>query len=80
FIGTAINWGLFGVLVAQVCIYFTAFPNDRRFSKLLVVSVLIVEIMATIANTRDSIIIFGSGWGNPVVLEEPSWGGVSVPV
>ncbi|KAJ7096952.1 hypothetical protein C8R44DRAFT_889540 [Mycena epipterygia] len=80
FIGTAINWGLSGVLVAQVCIYFTAFPNDRTFSRLLVVSVLIVEIMATIANTRDSIIIFGSGWGNPVVLEEPNWGTVSVPV
>ncbi|KAJ7096965.1 hypothetical protein C8R44DRAFT_643744, partial [Mycena epipterygia] len=80
FIGIVVDWGLFGMLLAQVCIYFTAFPKDRTISKLLVVFVLIVEIIATIANTRDGIIIFGSGWGNPAVLEEPDWGAVSIPI
>ncbi|KAJ7096941.1 hypothetical protein C8R44DRAFT_551917, partial [Mycena epipterygia] len=72
--------GLFGVLVVQVCLYFTAFPNDQILSKLPVVFALVVEIAAIIANTRDSIIIFGSDWGNPAVHDEFGWSAVSIPI
>ncbi|KAJ7118964.1 hypothetical protein C8R44DRAFT_737819 [Mycena epipterygia] len=80
FMGTVMNWALFGVLVVQIYIYFAAFPNDRTRLKLLVVFVLVVEILETIANTRDSIRIFGTGWGNFIVLDQIGWAWFSVPI
>ncbi|KAJ6606193.1 hypothetical protein DFH09DRAFT_1017147 [Mycena vulgaris] len=80
FVGTLMNWALFGTLAVQVYIYFAAFPKDPRFSKVLVIFVLVAEILETIANTRDSVRIFGAGWGNFSILDEIGWAWFSVPI
>ncbi|KAJ7118906.1 hypothetical protein C8R44DRAFT_878439 [Mycena epipterygia] len=85
FIGTVLNWALLGALVVQACklphyIYFLAFPNDRPFSKILVVSILVAELLQTLGDSRDTIRVFGAGWGNPEILDEVGWAWFSVPV
>ncbi|KAJ7108231.1 hypothetical protein C8R44DRAFT_938253 [Mycena epipterygia] len=61
-------------------IYFLAFPRDRPFSKILVVCVLVLEILGTLSNIRDTIRIFGAGWGDVAVLDEVGWAWFSVPI
>ncbi|KAJ7651876.1 hypothetical protein B0H17DRAFT_410182 [Mycena rosella] len=80
FIGTVMNWGLLGALLVQVYLYFIAFPNDRPFSKVLVVAVTLAELLQTMSDSRDTIQTFGSGWGNPAVLDDVGWAWFSVPV
>ncbi|KAJ6493047.1 hypothetical protein C8R45DRAFT_927840 [Mycena sanguinolenta] len=79
FVGTVINWALLGTLAVQVYVYYLAFPEDRRSSKVVVAFVAVVEILQTLANSRDSIHIFGAGWGNPEALETIGWAWLSVP-
>ncbi|KAJ7118657.1 hypothetical protein C8R43DRAFT_1077207 [Mycena crocata] len=79
-IGTLLNWGLFGTLLVQTYIYFSAFPKDRRASKLLVAGVFALELIETAANTRDMIHIFGVGWGTMDALDDVGWAWFSVPV
>ncbi|KAJ6493044.1 hypothetical protein C8R45DRAFT_1212544 [Mycena sanguinolenta] len=80
FVGTVMNWALLGTLVVQVYIYYLAFPKDRLLSKLVVAFVVAAEFLQTLGNSRDSIRIFGAGWGNPQVFENIGWGWFSVPV
>ncbi|KAJ6493025.1 hypothetical protein C8R45DRAFT_927819 [Mycena sanguinolenta] len=80
FVGTVINWALLGTLAVQVYIYYLAFPKDRRSSKLVVAFVVVAEFLQTLANSRDSIRMFGSGWGNPQILDEIGWAWFSVPI
>ncbi|KAJ7446806.1 hypothetical protein FB451DRAFT_1412213 [Mycena latifolia] len=60
--------------------YFAAFPSDPRFTKLLVVGVVIAEVLQTMGDTRDTGRSFGSGWGDPAVLDDVGWAWFSVPV
>jgi len=80
FVGTVLNWALLGTLAVQVFIYFLAFPNDHRFSKILVASIVLAELLQTLADSRDTIRMFGDGWGNPEFLDNVGWGWFSVPV
>ncbi|KAJ6606011.1 hypothetical protein DFH09DRAFT_244 [Mycena vulgaris] len=80
FIGTLFNWALFGVLALQVGIYFMAFPRDRAYSKILVLFVFAIEILETMANTRDTVRVFGAGWGDFAVLDDVGWAWLSVPI
>lgn len=80
FIGTVLNWALFGTLIVQTWIYFLAFPQDPRLSKLLVMTVFVLELVETLSNTRDMVHIFGAGWGNPEALDDVGWAWFSTPV
>ncbi|KAJ7084819.1 hypothetical protein B0H15DRAFT_847710 [Mycena belliarum] len=80
FLGTLINWSLFGTFLVQTYIYFLAFPKDRRLCKLLVGFVLFLELVETISNGHDVINIFGAGWGNMEALDDVGWAWFSVPV
>ncbi|KAJ6630246.1 hypothetical protein B0H10DRAFT_1903348 [Mycena sp. CBHHK59/15] len=80
FIGTVLNWALLGALLVQVYIYFLAFPKDRKFSKLLVVFILVAEILQTATDTRNTIRTFGADWGNFQALDEVGWAWFSVPI
>ncbi|KAF7349359.1 hypothetical protein MSAN_01725700 [Mycena sanguinolenta] len=68
------------VLTLSLGIYYLAFPNDRRSSKIVVAFVAVAEILQTLANSRDSIRMFGAGWGNPQILEDIGWAWFSVPI
>ncbi|KAJ7689859.1 hypothetical protein B0H17DRAFT_602525 [Mycena rosella] len=80
FIGTLPNWALFGVLGVQSGIYFTAFPRDRTLTKILVAVVLLVEMLGTLANTHDTLRVFGVGWGDMHELDAVGWAWFSVPI
>jgi len=80
FIGTVLNWALLGTLTVQVFIYFFAFPNDHRFSKILVTSIVLAELLQTLGDSRDTIRMFGEGWGNPEFLDNVGWAWFSVPI
>ncbi|KAJ7088145.1 hypothetical protein C8R44DRAFT_751976 [Mycena epipterygia] len=66
--------------IPLVCLYFLAFPKDPRFSKTLVVSIFLAEILQTLGDSRDTIRSFGAGWGNPEILDEVGWAWFSVPI
>ncbi|KAJ7243158.1 hypothetical protein B0H12DRAFT_836463 [Mycena haematopus] len=80
FVGTVMNWALLGTLAVQVYIYYLAFPNDRPVSKIVVAFVVVAEILQTLGDSRDSIRIFGAGWGNQEILNEVGWAWFSVPI
>ncbi|KAJ7705333.1 hypothetical protein B0H17DRAFT_1193033 [Mycena rosella] len=80
FIGTLLNWSLFGTLLVQIHIYFSAFPNDPKLSKLLVVLVLVLEVIETFSGAHDMINTFALGWGNIEALDNVDWAWFSVPV
>ncbi|KAJ7348367.1 hypothetical protein DFH08DRAFT_865863 [Mycena albidolilacea] len=79
-VGTFVNWALLGSLLVQVYLYILAFPDDKLCSKLVVGFIVIAEILQTLGDTRDAIRVFGSGWGNPQVLELVGWAWFSVPI
>ncbi|KAF7323912.1 hypothetical protein MKEN_00612600 [Mycena kentingensis (nom. inval.)] len=79
-VGTMMNWGLMGVLLIQIAIYYTALPNDLMSSKIVVAVVLILEVLQTAGCTRDTLRTLGSGWGNFRELDNVGWSWLSVPV
>jgi len=80
FIGTVMNFLLFGMLIIQTQIFFLAFPNDPRLTKALVVLVFVLELVQTLSSARDMVHIFGVGWGNMEVLDNVGWAWFSTPV
>ncbi|KAJ7448308.1 hypothetical protein B0H11DRAFT_2333762 [Mycena galericulata] len=48
--------------------------------KLLVVTVLVLEVIETLSCTRDMAHVFGAGWGNMEALDDVGWAWFSVPV
>jgi hypothetical protein len=49
-------------------LYYQAFPNDRRFTKCLVYTVYMIELVQTIIMARDAFTIFGYGFGDLAAL------------
>ncbi|KAJ7728902.1 hypothetical protein B0H16DRAFT_1587920 [Mycena metata] len=80
FIGTVLNWALLGVLAVQAYIYYAAFPKDRPINKFLVTLVTVLEVLQTAGDSRNTIVSFGSGWGNFDSLDEVHFAGFSVPI
>jgi hypothetical protein len=71
---------MFRKLTLLADLYILAFPKDKLCSKLVVGFIVIAEILQTLGDTRDAIRVFGSGWGNPQVLELVGWAWFSVPI
>ncbi|KAK0226562.1 hypothetical protein IW262DRAFT_1491966 [Armillaria fumosa] len=63
-VGYLLNWGLFGTLSIQLYLYYLAFPKDRRFVKILVYGIYIVEFVQTILVAHDAFAVFGYGFGD----------------
>ncbi|KAJ7649814.1 hypothetical protein FB45DRAFT_3977 [Roridomyces roridus] len=78
FIGTVLNWWLFGILIVQTGIFFIAFPNDSRL-KIFVCTIFVFELIQTLSNFRDTVRIFGFQWGDLDVLDEVGWAWFSTP-
>ncbi|KAK7035916.1 hypothetical protein R3P38DRAFT_3263390 [Favolaschia claudopus] len=80
FIGTILNWLLFGTLLVQIYLYFMAFPKDAIWWKRIVILILVLELVETFSNIRDMAHAFGDGWGDPDALDNVGWAWFSVPV
>ncbi|KAF7349363.1 hypothetical protein MSAN_01726100 [Mycena sanguinolenta] len=71
---------LIGHFFCPLSVYYLAFPNDRRSSKIVIAFVVVVEVLQMLANSHDSLHMLGAGWGNPQVLEDIGWAWFSVPI
>ncbi|TFK39302.1 hypothetical protein BDQ12DRAFT_587558, partial [Crucibulum laeve] len=63
-VGYLLNWGLYGVLSVQVCIYYAAFPDDKTGTKSLVYGTYILETIQTVLVTHDAFHALVIGFGN----------------
>ncbi|KAJ6570516.1 hypothetical protein DFH09DRAFT_1080080 [Mycena vulgaris] len=63
-VGLLFNWGLLGVLTAQVYIYHVSFPKDKRIMKFLVYLVYLLDWAQTFSATYDAFQWFVWGWGD----------------
>ncbi|KAF9450223.1 hypothetical protein P691DRAFT_774106 [Macrolepiota fuliginosa MF-IS2] len=79
-IGLILNWGLFGLLVAQVFTYYTEFMHDWAVHKLLVHVVFILEIVQTIVMTHNRYETFVLRFGDPLASETIQMTWFVVPV
>ncbi|PPR03487.1 hypothetical protein CVT26_007893 [Gymnopilus dilepis] len=69
-LGYLLHWGLFGALSTQVYMYFLAFPNDPRWTQILVYGVYTAEFVQTILITQTAFRSFAPGFGNIESINE----------
>ncbi|QRW21583.1 hypothetical protein RhiXN_06572 [Rhizoctonia solani] len=79
-LGYLFNWGLFGILVLQVYIYYLSFPNDSRVIKSLVYGLFFVDCVQTALTTHNAWHFLSKGWGDLRVLSDPGWSWIAVPL
>ncbi|KAF8201222.1 hypothetical protein K438DRAFT_1821628 [Mycena galopus ATCC 62051] len=79
-LGLVFNWALLGVLTTQVYIYYISFPKDRRFLKIIVYVVYILDWAQTCSATYDAFQWFVYGWGNIPALYGLYTGFLNVPI
>ncbi|KDQ21475.1 hypothetical protein BOTBODRAFT_182798 [Botryobasidium botryosum FD-172 SS1] len=79
-LGYLFNWGLFGLLILQVYIYYLSFPKDHRYIKALVYTVFVADCLQTIITAHSAWQFFSTGWGDVNVFQEPSWSWIAVPL
>ncbi|KAF8529965.1 hypothetical protein JB92DRAFT_2695155, partial [Gautieria morchelliformis] len=79
-LGILFNWSLLGVLTMQIYLYFLNFPNDRRFIKLIVYVLYIIDWAQTCSATYDAFQWFVYGWGSIDALYNTYTGYLNVPI
>ncbi|KAI0313885.1 hypothetical protein OF83DRAFT_493825 [Amylostereum chailletii] len=73
FLGGTASVGILGITVLQAWLYYSNYPDDRRFVKLLVAVVCIIEFIRssfTVAATYHYLV---TEWGNPLALNQNIW-------
>ncbi|KAF8185315.1 hypothetical protein K438DRAFT_1974024 [Mycena galopus ATCC 62051] len=78
--GTQANWALLATLSIQIYTFYSRFPNDRRWIKMLVYTVLLLELAQTGVSSHYAYWILALGWGNTTVLEILPWSCLATPV
>ncbi|KAF8881868.1 hypothetical protein BD779DRAFT_986110 [Infundibulicybe gibba] len=72
-IGAFASVGLLGVLTLQCWLYFSRFPNDPRFVKLLVATVWVLEFIRSCFMVHAVYFYTVLQWGNPAGLVNAHW-------
>jgi hypothetical protein len=78
-LGYLFSYGLQGILIVQIYIYYTNFPNDRAWLKALVWMLFVVECLGTIFGTHAAWKALGAGWGDLEALHKPVWSFTAFP-
>ncbi|KAJ7454425.1 hypothetical protein FB451DRAFT_1279905 [Mycena latifolia] len=78
-LGILFNWGLMGVLVVQLYMFFEN-SKDRAAVKALVYGLALLDILQTVMVTADAFQWFVYGFGNPIQLDEPFLNSWDVPI
>ncbi|KAG8759284.1 hypothetical protein FRC14_006284 [Serendipita sp. 396] len=60
--------------------YWTAFPDDKPWTRRLVYSVILLDTLQTGFTIHNAWRILGSGWGNQDIVLHPEWSWGSVPL
>ncbi|KAH8810220.1 hypothetical protein DL96DRAFT_1628031 [Flagelloscypha sp. PMI_526] len=79
-IGNLLNSVLTGILIVQVYIYYVAFPKDQWFTKMIVYSVFVLEILQTILREVDHFEIEVMRFGDASVFNEGLRFWLSTPI
>ncbi|KAF8873064.1 hypothetical protein CPB84DRAFT_1798711 [Gymnopilus junonius] len=79
-VGYLLHWGLFGSLSTQVYLYFLAFPNDPRWTQMLVYGLYAAELIQTVLLTQTAFFSFAAGFGNLNAINEEGNLWFSVPI
>jgi len=80
FVASVLNWGLFGMLCLQIYSFSISFPNERRWIKLFVYTLLVLELSQTVFSTIWAWDVLVGGWGDPTALQHISWSSITIPV
>ncbi|RDX56527.1 hypothetical protein OH76DRAFT_1477132 [Lentinus brumalis] len=78
--GNLFNYGLFGILTAQIYVYYLSFPADSKYLKAFIYGLFIVECVQVVMATRDAYAVFGAGWGDVAALDNTHWLWFDIPV
>ncbi|KAJ7615923.1 hypothetical protein FB45DRAFT_934942 [Roridomyces roridus] len=70
--GMFFNYGLMGALIVQVYQYYCAFPRDSKITKIAVYTLFVLELAQTGMMSHYAYKIFGAGYGDMSVLNDPS--------
>ncbi|KAJ7113850.1 hypothetical protein C8R44DRAFT_795868 [Mycena epipterygia] len=79
-IASLLHWGLFGTLSVQIYLYYQAFPNDRPFTKCLVYTISVIELVQTILLTYDIFMVFGYRFGDFSALTKIYFDWLTIPL
>ncbi|KJA17519.1 hypothetical protein HYPSUDRAFT_101051, partial [Hypholoma sublateritium FD-334 SS-4] len=79
-LGTMVNWILFGMLWAQVYLYYVAFPKDRRLLKWIVSVQLLIQTIQTATLTHDTTFAFVIAFTDPDIFNQIGTVWCSVPL
>ncbi|KAH9945912.1 uncharacterized protein BXZ73DRAFT_95432 [Epithele typhae] len=79
-LGHLFNYGLFGILSAQVVHYHLSFSSDPFRLKAFIYGLYLVEWVQVILITHDAFQVYGAGWGNFAALNSPQWLWFDIPV
>ncbi|KAJ7656107.1 hypothetical protein DFH06DRAFT_1200129 [Mycena polygramma] len=79
-VGYLLHWGLFAALSIQIYLYYEAFPNDRKSTKLLVYGVFLIEAAQTGIVTNAAFDTFAYGFGNVAALTDMHLSWLTIPI
>ncbi|KAG8815363.1 hypothetical protein FRC19_001087, partial [Serendipita sp. 401] len=79
-LGHIFNSFLYGIELMQFSRYWTAFPDDKPWTRRLVYSVILLDTLQTGFTIHNAWRILGSGWGNQDIVLHPEWSWGSVPL
>ncbi|EIM90730.1 uncharacterized protein STEHIDRAFT_117999 [Stereum hirsutum FP-91666 SS1] len=79
-IGGLFSWGLFGVLMLQVYMYYLAFPGDSNLVQFTVYGTFVLETFQTIVVTIQAWNLLCAGWGQEQALLSLGWEYSLVPM
>ncbi|RDB20348.1 hypothetical protein Hypma_012694 [Hypsizygus marmoreus] len=81
YIGSMLNWLLFGSFIVQLYDYYILYQNtDQRFIKIIVYFVFMVEIVQLIFMNHTVWQILIEGYGDPSYIAVTPWSSVTPPV
>ena len=78
-LGNLFGYGLYGILIVQIFVYFNTFPRDPQALKLTVWFVLLVDTIITAFATVAGWNLLASGWGDPSTLTPLNWPFTGLP-
>ncbi|TFY56441.1 hypothetical protein EVJ58_g7643 [Rhodofomes roseus] len=73
FVATFIGQILFGIVIAQVYIYFTRYKRDALWVKVFVLFLFVCDICSAVFTICWMFFLFVSNWGNIAAFSQPTW-------
>ncbi|KAF5319569.1 hypothetical protein D9619_008591 [Psilocybe cf. subviscida] len=80
YLGILLNWALYGILVVQVYIYYSAFKRDQWSARILVAVLFFLDSLQSILLAHDGFATFAAGFGNTHALNSILIVWISVPL